>query len=267
MNKRNVVILGTLLVAAVVGVLYWRGIYPPRTGVEGTIGAANRYQSQQIAESDVVLKDQAVQAFIQSDTFRKLAANPEFAKTAESASFQELAKSEAFRKTAESASFQEAMKSRDFLSVVESGHLAEALKNADLRAIMEMKNFEAFMAEAAKAEAKTAEALNKIAESARYEAIRNSEGWKNVEANKSIMDMLTTVEMQRTLSEAAVVELAKSEAFQSVVSEAAFAEMARSEAFQSIVAEPAFQEAMKSEAFAQIAEANAITEALKVVPE
>jgi hypothetical protein len=257
MNKRNVVILGTLLVAAVIGIVYWKGIYPPRTGVEGTIGAANRYQSQQIAESDVVLKDQAVQAFIQSDTFRKLAANPEFAKTAESASFQELAKSEAFRKTAEMSSFQEAMKSRDFLSVVESGHLAEALKNADLRAVMEMKNFEAFMAEAAKAEAKTAEALNKIAESARYEAIRNSEGWKNVEANKAIMEMLTTVEMQ----------LAKSEAFQSVVSEAAFAEMAKSEAFQSIVAEPAFQEAMKSEAFAQIAEANAITEALKSIPE
>src|SRR4249920_1330522 len=87
MNKRNVVILGTLLVAAVVGFVYWKGIYPPRTGVEGTIGAANRYQSQQISDNDVVLKDEAVQAFLQSDTFRKIAANPEFGRLSAEAAF------------------------------------------------------------------------------------------------------------------------------------------------------------------------------------
>lgn len=47
--------------------------YPPKSeGTEGTIGAAQRYQSQQIADQDVKVTDAELQKFLQSDAFHKL---------------------------------------------------------------------------------------------------------------------------------------------------------------------------------------------------
>ena len=48
------------------------GYPPPSEGTEGTIGAAQRYQSQQIADADVKVTDAELQKFMQSDAFHKL---------------------------------------------------------------------------------------------------------------------------------------------------------------------------------------------------
>jgi hypothetical protein len=61
--------------AAVLIVMKLAG-YPPKSdGTEGTIGAAQRYQSQQIAEGDVKVTDAELQKFLQSDAFHKLASD------------------------------------------------------------------------------------------------------------------------------------------------------------------------------------------------
>jgi hypothetical protein len=58
--------------AAVLIVLKIAG-YPPKSeGTEGTIGAAQRYQSQQIASGDVKVTDAELQRFMQSDAFHTL---------------------------------------------------------------------------------------------------------------------------------------------------------------------------------------------------
>src|SRR5207245_3378924 len=62
--------ISTVFVAGAIGLVALTGIWPPRTGVEGTIGGANRYRAQQIKESDVQLADADLQAFIQTDTFQ-----------------------------------------------------------------------------------------------------------------------------------------------------------------------------------------------------
>jgi hypothetical protein len=50
--------------------------YPPvEKGTEATIGAAQRYQAPQISSSDVKTQDAQLQAFLQSDVFRQLAAD------------------------------------------------------------------------------------------------------------------------------------------------------------------------------------------------
>ena len=67
-----------VVIAAVVGFLAMRNYWPPKSGTEGAIGAANRYTAQQISDQDVMLKDAKVQAFLQSDTFHQLATNPDF---------------------------------------------------------------------------------------------------------------------------------------------------------------------------------------------
>ena len=58
--------------AAVLIVLKLAGYPPPSEGTEGTIGAAQRYQSQQIADGDVKVTDAGLQKFMQSDAFHKL---------------------------------------------------------------------------------------------------------------------------------------------------------------------------------------------------
>jgi hypothetical protein len=77
-GNRIAVIAGVAVVVVVLGFLALRGIWPPKSGTEGTIGAAQRYTAEQISDQDVMLKDPQVQAFLQSDTFHQLATNPDF---------------------------------------------------------------------------------------------------------------------------------------------------------------------------------------------
>lgn len=261
MNKRNVVILGTLLVAAVVGVLYWKGIYPPRTGVEGTIGAANRYQSQQITDSDVVLKDQAVQTFIQSDTFRKLAANPEFQKTAENAVFEAMMASESWRRWVNDLSASEAKKADAFSAEA----LATIFGSKEMLTLIEANQFEAFIAEALQAEAHSIKDLNKIMEEKNYRELKASEAWTAVEANTALVEMLSTAEGLGAVNK--VSEMAKDADFKKISEMAGFVEMASHAEFWTLAENKDFQEALNSEAFQSLAEANSINEALKVMPE
>jgi len=79
--KRRGIILGLAGVGVVgLAVAHMAGIFPPKSGLEGTIGAAKRYASRQISDRDVKLTDQQLQAFVQSDLFHKLATNAEFKK-------------------------------------------------------------------------------------------------------------------------------------------------------------------------------------------
>lgn len=79
MKNKNVILYGVVALVAVVAIAFFTGRIPPKSNLEGTIGGADRYQSQQISETDVVLKDADVQAFLQSDTFHQIQTNPELA--------------------------------------------------------------------------------------------------------------------------------------------------------------------------------------------
>ena len=79
-NRTLVVAIAVLVVAGIAGYAVLTGLYPPKSGTEGAIGAATRYQSTQISDTDVSLQDASVQAFLQSDTFHKIATNPVFRK-------------------------------------------------------------------------------------------------------------------------------------------------------------------------------------------
>ncbi|HEY6014851.1 MAG TPA: hypothetical protein VIU37_12620, partial [Candidatus Limnocylindrales bacterium] len=80
-SNRNSIVAGVIVLAAAVGFLAWKGVigYPPK-GTEGSIGAAKRYQAQQITANDVELNDPQTQAFIQSDLFHRMQTDAEFRK-------------------------------------------------------------------------------------------------------------------------------------------------------------------------------------------
>jgi len=98
--KRQGIIVG-LAGVAVVGIVvaHYAGIIPPKSGLEGTIGAAKRYQATQITDRDVVLQDPQVQALLQSDLFHKVIATPEFKKVAQNEQFWRLVTTADFQRT------------------------------------------------------------------------------------------------------------------------------------------------------------------------
>src|SRR5690242_14512821 len=67
-------VLWTLAAAAAVALVIMKisGYPPVQSGTEATIGAAQRYQAQQISDADVKTDDAQLQAFMQSDLFHKL---------------------------------------------------------------------------------------------------------------------------------------------------------------------------------------------------
>src|SRR6185503_7619877 len=103
MNKRLVITTTTVALAAIVGFIALRGGYPPKSGTEGAIGAAKRYQSEQIHTQDVSLEDADIQAFLQTDLFHKMTTNPDFKKLVSSSEFQKLAAAPEFGKVTSTA--------------------------------------------------------------------------------------------------------------------------------------------------------------------
>src|SRR3989441_9245895 len=98
MNRWRV-ILGLVVVAvAGIAVAHYTGVFPPKSGLEGTIGAAKRYQATQITDKDVVLQDPQIVALLQSDLFHKVIATPEFKKLSQSDEFWQLVTTADFRR-------------------------------------------------------------------------------------------------------------------------------------------------------------------------
>src|SRR5207249_2167615 len=80
MNRWRV-ILGLVVVAvAGIAVAHYTGVFPPKSGLEGTIGAAKRYQATQITDDDVVLQEPQVVDVVQSDLLHEVIARREFRK-------------------------------------------------------------------------------------------------------------------------------------------------------------------------------------------
>ena len=97
--KKSRIIVGLVVVAvAGIAVARYAGVFPPKFGFEGTIGAAKRYQATQITDKDVVLQDPQIQALLQSDLFHKVIATPEFKKLSQSDEFWQLVTTADFKK-------------------------------------------------------------------------------------------------------------------------------------------------------------------------
>jgi hypothetical protein len=119
MANKQWILGGAVVLAAIVAVVALRNP-GPKTNAQGTIGAANRYHSEQVAAKDVSLDDPTIASFIQSDTFRKLAASD---------AFREAAKTDAFSRIVGDDGLREAAYKHDLARVLENAHVAELLKS------------------------------------------------------------------------------------------------------------------------------------------
>lgn len=113
-SKRNLIISGILGIAIILGFVALRGVNAPPQGTEGAIGAANRYQTDQISAKDVKLEDAEIQAFLQSDTFHKLATNPEFRQLVMEKNFQEVASMKGYQEIVMNKDQAQSLANREF---------------------------------------------------------------------------------------------------------------------------------------------------------
>jgi len=115
MGMARKVMMGLAAAAAVVlGVFAVTGYPPIGRGTEGSIDAAKRYQSQQLAAKDVVLGDTAVQEFLQSDVFDRLM------------------RDDAARKLLSNARYREAFAQIGVVKALSDDSVSLALKNQEL---------------------------------------------------------------------------------------------------------------------------------------
>jgi hypothetical protein len=66
------VLIGLIGIAAAGLLVAYIGGFPATTGTEGTIGAAQRYNAEQIKKGDVKIENAALASFMQTDVFEKL---------------------------------------------------------------------------------------------------------------------------------------------------------------------------------------------------
>src|SRR5437762_3029817 len=78
----------------------------------GTIGAASRYQAEQISKEDVKLQDAELQAFMQTDTFHKLMADKAARRALANKEFQRAVGEPSVRAALASSAVQQALSSQ-----------------------------------------------------------------------------------------------------------------------------------------------------------
>ena len=109
------VMWGLAAVATItLGVFLLKGFPPVGGGTEGTIGAAKKYQAQQLADKDVVLGDAAVQEFLQSDTFDRLIKDPNARNLIADARMHAELQDSGFRSAIANAEIRTALANADF---------------------------------------------------------------------------------------------------------------------------------------------------------
>lgn len=119
-SKKWIVGVGALVAVALV-VAVWKGAFPPQGGMEGTIGAAKRYQSEQLQAGDVALTDSDIQDLLQSDLFHQIVTD---------ASFREMymKQSEALRTVLTDARFRDLLGKQGFAEVMRSDVFRQAVE-------------------------------------------------------------------------------------------------------------------------------------------
>ena len=140
MSKKILLIVGAVAVIAFGYFGVW-GYPPVEKGAEGTVGAAKRYEAEQISSKDVVLQNPALQEFMQTDVFQSLTSNKEAVKVLGSEGMKQALANQSFRDMLASQSMRDALANKDFRDRLADQSLRDALANKDFREALANKDF------------------------------------------------------------------------------------------------------------------------------
>ena len=269
------VLLG-IAAAAVIAVGYFavNGFPPVGPGAEGTVGAAKRYQSEQMAGKDVAVQDDGVQALLQSDAFRRVVADKqtrailaskEFQKAVSDASVQavvhRLATDKAFadslKAAASDASFQKLLAdaARNGAADAARSSAADAARSSAADAA---RNSAADAARNSAADA----ARSNAADAARSSAADAARSSAADAARNSAADAARSNLIAQAAQNPAFAELSRSEAFQGALRSQAFLGLLADKGFVALVSDPGAASLLSSASFQQALANGALDKAL-----
>ncbi len=236
-SKRWMTIAAIVIVAGGVGYAAMRGWFAPTSEMAGTIGAAKRYQTDQVASGDVVLRDPRVQTFLQSDFFHKLATNPRFRKLVLDSRFQELAKKRAFWEIAGDGTLAELLanphwklvldqdgysellkKSKEFRDLTEQDMAKHVLRDRDFLELVDNEaflellrkdKFRMLLSDAEQEKVHSVEAFKRVKG---YQSVAALAEWSEMERRPKFLTLLATEDVQRAVQEKELVDLLESKA-------------------------------------------------------
>ena len=142
-------IAAAVLAVALLGA-WMAGIMPPSVdAAAGAIGTAERYQSQQMKDSDVQMENEDIQAFMQTAFFDQLTKDAELRKTVSKAvsdpGFQAAAATPGALALLGNANFTALLGNADFNALMGSTDLSALLGSSELAALLGSSDFAALL--------------------------------------------------------------------------------------------------------------------------
>lgn len=125
-------------VAAVALVIFTvRGFPPVDRGAEGTIGAAQRAQTQQMANNDVVVDDAAAQEFLQSDVFDRILKDESARKALADPDLRKVLADEAIARVLGNDELRNSLRSQAVRRAMDDPELRKAIDDAAIRKVLD----------------------------------------------------------------------------------------------------------------------------------
>jgi hypothetical protein len=202
--------------AITLAVLSIKGFPTVGHGTEGTIGAAKKFDGQQLANKDVVLGDAAAQEFLQSAEFDRLVKDPDARSLLGAAALQPYLRDARFLTAVQNANVRDAMTDSAVASIFASDE-ARAELEAELNA--QVAGAEARNASAAAVNAATrAQIAQVLSNDARADVLRND----------LVRQMLTDPGVRDLMSQSGVAAAMHSQALAAAVAQSGFSAAAMS---------------------------------------
>lgn len=239
-------------------------------GSEATIGAAKRYQAGQIESKDVVLGDQSVQQFMQSDVFDRLVKDPAAVKALSDAGIRaQIANAEIYRAIADPelvAWLRTYASGAQSLLAMSCDSCQAAIANVDVQAALKgtelahyIKDSE-FIAELQSVKVATAIAnhdLDAALSSLKVKAAVQSPSIKLALLNKDFLAAIKNAQFVNAIRDQSFSNAIQNPGFMLAVSNAKLAAAIQSDALQMAVRSNVFKAALNAEIFANAIQASA----------
>jgi hypothetical protein len=248
--------------AIVLAFFAMRGFPKVDQGSEATIGAAKRYQAGQIANKDVVLGDQSVQQFMQSDVFDRLVKDPAAVKALSDASLRlRIADTKLLEALAdpELVASLKLYGNAALLSGLSCDDCRLALESAEVQAALRVKSFASSLQDAevisALQDSKIAAALAKhdleaALSHVKLQAMLNAPNISAALQNEHFLKAIHNVQFVNAVRDVQFLQAVQNPAFLLAVSDARLTAAIQSDAFQLAIRMAGFDAALRANSFA-----------------
>ena len=133
-GKAGIVIIGAAVIVFALVISNYIGYPPSEDDATGAIGAAKKYQAEQITDADVNLDNPELQALLQDDKVLEILENEEFQRALRNEHFRAVLADEALRGIIATEEFSRIMNQEHFRKSMESADFARLWKGENARA-------------------------------------------------------------------------------------------------------------------------------------